>query len=157
LCGSLRVSRDSAGNARWCWSGPEGTCAPVQAGLSASLVNAISGPPRMNRSRCCVALTRGLRIPWGILCGSLWVSGDPTGKAPWCWSGPEGTKMAIFIILILLIYEHVRSFHLLCSSSFFFFFRDPKFLFYRSFTCLVRITTRQFTISIFPLCFFSYL
>jgi hypothetical protein len=38
-----------------------------------------------------VPLTRGLRIPWGILCGSLRVSGDSVGKAPRYWSGPEGS------------------------------------------------------------------
>jgi hypothetical protein len=85
------VSRNSAHKEVRCWSEPEGTCAPDQAGLSASLINTVSGPTRLDWSRCCVPLTRGLRIPWGILCGSLWVSGDSAGKAPWCWSGPEGT------------------------------------------------------------------
>jgi hypothetical protein len=41
--------------------------------------------------RGCVPLTSGLRILWVILCGSLWVSRDSPGKAPQCWSGPEGT------------------------------------------------------------------
>ena len=91
LCGSLWVSGNSAGKAPWCWSGLEGTCAPAQAGLSASLVSAVSCPTRLDWSRCCVPLTRGLRIPWGILCGSLWVSGYSPGQEPWCWSGPEGT------------------------------------------------------------------
>ena len=66
--------------AHWCWIGPEGTCAPDQAGLSASLVNAVSGPAQLDWSRCFVPLTRGLKIPWGILCGSLQVSGDSEGK-----------------------------------------------------------------------------
>jgi hypothetical protein len=91
LCGSFRLFGDSTGKASWCWSGLEGTCAPAQAGLSASLINAVSGPSRLDWSRCCVPLTRGLRIPWGILCGSLCVSGDSEGKTPWCWNGPEGT------------------------------------------------------------------
>jgi hypothetical protein len=30
--------------------------------------------------RSCVPLTRGLRIPWGILCGPLRVSGNSAGK-----------------------------------------------------------------------------
>ena len=47
-------------------------------------------------------------------------------------------KMAIFTMLILLIYEQGRSFHLLIYSSVSF-FRDLKFLSYRSFTCLVRV------------------
>jgi hypothetical protein len=91
LCGSLRVSGDSVGKAPQCWSGLEGTCAPVQARLSASLVNAVSGPTQLNRIRSGVPLTRGLRIPWGFLCGSLWVSRDSAGKAPQCWSGQKGT------------------------------------------------------------------
>jgi hypothetical protein len=39
------------------------------------------------------------------------------------------------------VYEHGRSFHLLISSSIYF-FRDLKFLSYKSFTCLGRITPR---------------
>jgi hypothetical protein len=54
-------------------------------------------------------------------------------------------KMAIFTILILPIHKHGRSFHLLRSSSISF-FRHQKFLSYRSFTCLVRITPRYFTL-----------
>jgi hypothetical protein len=88
---NLGVSGTSAHKEPWCWNGPEGNCAPDQAGLSVSLVNAVSGPERLVWSRCCVPLTRGLRIPWCILCGSLWISEDSTVKAPWCWSGPEGT------------------------------------------------------------------
>ena len=95
---TLWVSRDSAGKAPWCWSGPEGTCAPDQAGLSASLVNAVSGPVRLDWSRRCVPLTRGLRIPWGILCGSLQVSGDSPGQEPRCCSGPEGTCRILFFL-----------------------------------------------------------
>jgi hypothetical protein len=91
LCGSLGVSGDSVGKAPRCWFGPEGTCALVQAGLSASLVNAVSGLACLDWSRCCVPLTRGLRILSGILCGSLGVSGDSAGKAPRCWVGPEWT------------------------------------------------------------------
>ena len=87
---TLGVSRNSAHKEPHCWSEPEGTCAPDQAGLSPSLINAVSGPERLDWSRHCVPLTRGLRIPWGILCGSLRVSGDSAGKAPRCWSGPEG-------------------------------------------------------------------
>jgi hypothetical protein len=91
LCGSLQVSGDSSGKAPWCQGGPEGTCAPDQAMLSASLVNAVSGPVLLDWSRRCVPLTRCLRILWGILCGFLRVSGDSAGKAPQCWSRLEGT------------------------------------------------------------------
>jgi hypothetical protein len=51
--------------------------------------------------------------------------------------------MTIFTILILPIHEHGRSFHIL-RSSLISFFRDLKFLSYRSFTCLVRVTPRYF-------------
>ena len=61
-----------------------------QARLSASLINAVSGPVRLDLSRRCVPLTRGLRIPWGILCGPLRLSGDSPGKVPQCSSGAEG-------------------------------------------------------------------
>jgi hypothetical protein len=52
-------------------------------------------------------------------------------------------KMAIFTILILPIQEHERSFNLLRASSTSV-FRDLKFLSYRSYTCLVRVTPRYF-------------
>ena len=91
LCGSLRVSADSLGQGPWYCSGPEGTCAPDQAGLSTSLINAVSGPSRLDWSRRCVPLTRGLRILWWILCGFLLLSGDSLGQGPWCCSGLEGT------------------------------------------------------------------
>ena len=47
----------------------------------------------------------------------------------------------IFTMLILLIYEHGGDFHLLISFSISF-FRDLRFLSYRSFTCLVRVTPK---------------
>ena len=50
-------------------------------------------------------------------------------------------KMAIFTILILPIHERGRSCYLL-RSSLTSFFRDLKFLSYRSFTSLVRVTPR---------------
>jgi hypothetical protein len=68
---TLEVSRNSEGKESLCWIEPEGTCAPDQAGLSASLVNAVSGPAPLDWSRCCVPLIRGLKMPWAILCGSL--------------------------------------------------------------------------------------
>jgi hypothetical protein len=49
--------------------------------------------------------------------------------------------------LILPIHEHGRSFHLL-RSSLISFFRDLKFLSYRSFTSLVRVTPRYFILSV---------
>jgi hypothetical protein len=76
LVRTLGVSRISAHKESWCWSGPEGTYAPDQVGLSASLINADSGPSRFDWSRGCVPLTRCLGIWWGILCGSLRVSRD---------------------------------------------------------------------------------
>ena len=53
------------------------------------------------------------------------------------------SKIAILTILILPTHEHERSFHLL-SSSLISFFRDLKFLSYRSFTSLVTVTPRYF-------------
>ena len=56
-------------------------------------------------------------------------------------------KMAIVTILILKIQEHGRFFHLLRSpwnSS----FKDLKFLSYRTFTCLDRVTPRYFILSV---------
>ena len=52
-------------------------------------------------------------------------------------------KMANFIILILPIHEHGRLFHLL-RPSLISFLRDLKFLSYRSFTSLVRVTPKYF-------------
>jgi hypothetical protein len=98
LCGSLWVSGDSPGQGPWYCSGLEGTCAPGQAGLSDSLINAVSGPTRLDWSRCCVPLTRGLRIPWWILCGSLRVSADSPGQGPWCCTGQEG-PLILYILL----------------------------------------------------------
>ena len=48
-------------------------------------------------------------------------------------------------MLILPILEHGRSFHFLISSSISY-FRDLKFLSYRSFPCLVRVTPRYFVL-----------
>ena len=50
---------------------PEGACAPTQTGFSAFLTNAVLGPARLDWSRCCVPLTRSLKIPWWV----LWVAG----------------------------------------------------------------------------------
>ena len=51
--------------------------------------------------------------------------------------------IAIFITLIRPIQEHWRSFHFLVSSSVSF-FKDLKFLSYRSFTSFVSVTPRYF-------------
>ena len=53
------------------------------------------------------------------------------------------SRIAIFTVMILLIRDHGRSFLLLRSSSISL-FRDLKFLSYRSFTSLVRVTPRYF-------------
>jgi hypothetical protein len=52
--------------------------------------------------------------------------------------------MPFFTKLFLWIHEHGRSFHILTSSISF--FRELKFLSYRSFTCLDRVTPRYFII-----------
>ena len=48
-----------------------------------------------------------------------------------------------FYYINLAIHEHGTSFHLLRSSSISF-FKDLKFLSYKSFTCLVRVISRYF-------------
>jgi hypothetical protein len=67
---TLQVSTDSALKLPRCWRGTEGTCAPDQAGFSASLINAVSVPAGLDWSSSCVPLTRGLKIPWRV----LWVA-----------------------------------------------------------------------------------
>ena len=67
---TLRVSADSMPKVPLCWRGLEGTCAPDQARFSASLINAVSGPVRLDWSSSCVPLTRGLKIWWWV----LWVA-----------------------------------------------------------------------------------
>ena len=51
--------------------GLEGACAPTQTGFSASLTKAVSSPAGLDWSRCCVPLTRSLKIAWRV----LWVAG----------------------------------------------------------------------------------
>ena len=61
---------------------------------------------------------------------------------PCSWIGRNNiAKMTIFIILILLIQEHGKSFHVQSPSSISF-SRGLKFLSYRSFTCFIRVTPR---------------
>jgi hypothetical protein len=84
----------------------KGLVPQVRPRSSASLVTAVSGSKRLDWGRCSVPLTRGLRIPWGFLCGPLRVSGDSAGKAPRCSGGAEG--------LLLLFLDGVS----LCSSGF---------------------------------------
>ena len=43
---------------------PKGACAPTQAGFSASLTNAVSGPTRLDWSRCWVPLSRSPKNAW---------------------------------------------------------------------------------------------
>jgi hypothetical protein len=62
----------------------KGLVPQVRTGSSASLFTKVSGSAQLDWGRRCVPLTRGLRIPWGILCGPLRVSGDSAGKAPRC-------------------------------------------------------------------------
>jgi hypothetical protein len=84
--------------------GPEGTCAPDQAGFSASLINAVSGPAWLDWSSSCVPLTRGLKIPRRV----LWVSCGC--QQPPCPSYPcaGGTRRASCISLRELFMSYVR-------------------------------------------------
>ena len=94
MWGSLRVSGDTVSKVPRCWYGQEGNCDPDQAVFSASLIKAVSGPSWLDWSRWFVPLITGLKIPWGILWGSLQVSGDSVGKEPRCWSGPARPPVA---------------------------------------------------------------
>jgi hypothetical protein len=74
----------------------KGLVPQVRPGYPASLFPKVSGSARLDWGRCCVPLTRGLRIPWGILCGPVWVSGESAGKVPWGLSGAEGVVQYLF-------------------------------------------------------------
>ena len=79
---TLRLSADSKPKVPRCWGGPEGTCAHDQARCSASLINAVSGPARLDWSSSCVPQTSGIKIPWWV----LWLLGIAwTNK--WYWVG----------------------------------------------------------------------
>jgi hypothetical protein len=67
--GTLGVSANPAPKVTRCWSQPEDTCDPGQSGLSASPINAVSGPPRLDWNRSCVPLSRGPTIPSRVLWG----------------------------------------------------------------------------------------
>jgi exonuclease III len=53
----------------------------------------------------CVPLTKGLRIPWGILCGPLRVSGDSAGKVARGSSGAEGACGVAILISIKIDFQ----------------------------------------------------
>jgi hypothetical protein len=55
----------------------------------------------------CVPLTRGLRIPWGILCGPLRVSGNSAGK-----EARGSSQVTLFII------SHVKCFESESTKAF---------------------------------------
>jgi hypothetical protein len=88
---TLRVSADSTHKVPLYWRGPEGTCASDQAGFSASLTNAVSGPVQLDWSRRCVPLTRGLEIPWRV----LWLAGgcQPTLHPTYPGAGRTGKDL----------------------------------------------------------------
>jgi hypothetical protein len=89
---TLQVSTDSSPKVPLCWHGPEGICAPDQAGFSAFLINAVSGPARLDWSRCCVPLTRGLKFPWQVLWVACGCQPTPCPSYP----GAGGTRRAHF-------------------------------------------------------------
>jgi hypothetical protein len=102
--GTLGVSVDSVPKMPRCWHQPEGTCDPDQPGFSASLINAVSGPARLDWSRNSVPLTRGPKIPLG----TLGVSADSDTKVPRCWCQPSG-KGPLLEFLRSLIYTIIPS------------------------------------------------
>jgi hypothetical protein len=73
---------------------------------------------------------------WRIVLGFWW-------RLHWFFFG----RMAIFTMLILPVYQHVRSLHFL-RSSLISFWRYLKISLYRSFTCLVTVTPSYFLIII---------
>jgi hypothetical protein len=70
-CGYLEVVSQLCALATLVLLGSEGACAPTPTGFSASLTNAVSSPAQLDWSRCCVPLTRSLKIAWQV----LWVAG----------------------------------------------------------------------------------
>jgi hypothetical protein len=70
-CGYLAVVSRLCALATPVLLGPKGACAPTLTGFSAFLTNAVLGPARLDWSRCCVPLTRSLKIAWRV----LWVAG----------------------------------------------------------------------------------
>jgi hypothetical protein len=90
---TLRVSEDSMPKVPLCWHGLEGTCAPDQARFSASLINAVSGPVRLDWSRSCVLLTSGLKIPWQV----LWVACGCQPTLRPSYPGAGGTGSVVFL------------------------------------------------------------
>jgi hypothetical protein len=76
--------------------------------------------------RSCVPLTRGLRIPWQILCGSLRVSRDSPGQEPRCCSGMARRDLSLRWLLVnqsplfvqfFLCNKHLRTSVFLTSLS----------------------------------------
>jgi hypothetical protein len=122
LCGPLRVSGDSAVKVPRCSSGVGGTCAPGQAQVVCFPISRSLRFGAIGLGRRCVPLTRGLRIPWGILCGPVRVSGESAGKVPWGSSGAEGAcapgqaRVVCFPISRSLRFQAIGLRQALCST-----------------------------------------
>ena len=95
--GTLGVSTDSVPKVPQCWRGVEGTCDSDQAGFSASLINAVSGPARLDWSKSCVPLTRGLKILWMVLWGP-W--GYPQTLCPRCPGAGMDQKVLVLCVFV---------------------------------------------------------
>jgi hypothetical protein len=89
---TLQLSTDSTPKIPLWWHLPDGTFAPDQTGIFASLTNAVSGPMRLDWTRCSVPLTRGLKIPWQV----LWLAGgcQPTLRPSYPSTGQTGRDSA---------------------------------------------------------------
>ena len=85
---------------------PEGACAPTQTGFSAFLTNAVLGPARLDWSRCCVPLTRSLKIAWPV----LWVAGSSQPTVHPSYSGVAQTERVIvcFVCLFVCFCLHIQ-------------------------------------------------
>jgi hypothetical protein len=121
--GTLQASADSVPNLPQCWWGPEGTCAPDQAGFSASLINAVSGPAGLDWSNSCFPLTRGLKISWWVL---LIPCRCPQTPSPNYHGAGGDRKGPIFFLNCIIIHNLLYS--LFLTHSFFTKEKGPNFI-----------------------------
>jgi hypothetical protein len=89
-CGYLAVVSRLCTLATLVLLGLKGACAPTPTGFSASLTNAVSSPTRLDWSRCCVPLTRSLKIAWRV----LWVAGGSQPTMRPSYPGAAQTRRA---------------------------------------------------------------
>jgi hypothetical protein len=99
---TLGVSKDSSPKVPQCWRRLEGNCEPGQAGLSAPLINAVSGPARLDWSRSCVPLTRGPKILWRVLWAPWGCLQTPCPRCPGAGTDQKGLALYLHFKCYLL-------------------------------------------------------